>query len=60
VNPYEEHTEREWFVKGTARGDIHQDAEEDEAHRMVNWNPAAKGILLYRDVTYGPMVEAEQ
>jgi hypothetical protein len=60
VNPYEERTEREWFVKGTARGDIHRAADEAEARDMLTWNPSAKGIVLYRDVTYGPMVEAEQ
>ncbi|MGX6604824.1 hypothetical protein ACWKSP_22250 [Micromonosporaceae bacterium Da 78-11] len=56
----EEHTERLWFVKGTARGDIRKVADEDEARRMVSWNPDARAVILYRDVTYGPMVEADR
>lgn len=54
---YEERTERQWFVRGNARGDIRQVADEREAREMVSWNPAAENVVLYRDVTYGPMVE---
>lgn len=54
----EERTERHWFVRGNARGDIRQVADEGEAREVASWNPAADNVVLYRDVTYGPMVEA--
>jgi hypothetical protein len=60
MNPYDEHTERHWFVKGTARGDIRKVAGEDEARYRVTWNPASESVVLYRDVTFGPLVEVDQ
>lgn len=58
MSGYEEHTERQWFVKGTARGDIRQVEDEQAAHEMAAWNPDAGSVVLWRDVRYGPMVEA--
>lgn len=55
---FEEHTERQWFVKGAARGDIRQADDEQDAREMAAWNPGAESTVLYRDVTYGPLVEA--
>ncbi len=61
MNPYEERTERQWFVKGRARGEIRQVADEEMAFQAVaEWNPAADNVAVYRDVHYGPMIEAER
>ena len=61
MNPYEERTEREWFVKGRARNDIRRVENEHAARDMVEHSPASSdSVALYRDVTYGPMVEAER
>lgn len=52
---YKERTERQWFVRDV-RGAHHQVSDENEARDLVAENPAAQGVVLWRDVTYGPMV----
>ena len=56
----EEYTERHWFVEGRARGDIRRVADEAEAREMASWNPDSQSVVLYRDVTFGPMIETDQ
>ena len=57
MSKYDEHTVREWFVRDN-RGAHHTAEDERHAREMATWNPDADSVVLYRDVTYGPMVEA--
>lgn len=56
---YEPRTERQWFVRDR-RGAHHQVCDETEARLLVDENPDADGVVLWRDVTFGPLVEADR
>ncbi len=56
---YDERTERHWYVRDR-RGHFHPCSDEDDANYLAAQNPAAEGVVLYRDVHYGPMVEADR
>lgn len=61
MSKYEERTEREWFVHGRARGQYTRVEDEADARRALSdWNPSADMVIVYRDVHYGPMVEANR
>lgn len=61
MSSYEERTERHWFVHGRAR-DQYTRVEDEAAAReaLTSWNPSADMVIVYRDVTYGPMVEVDR
>jgi len=55
MGPYEERTERRWFTRDL-RDATHRAVDETEA-RWLFGNNSNVVAVLYRDVTYGPMVE---
>jgi hypothetical protein len=58
VSSYDERTERWWFVLDR-RGFHHLCRDEEEACRERADNPNVVQAL-YRDVTFGPMVEVDR
>lgn len=58
MNPYEEHTERQWFTRDL-REATHRHADEGDARWWLENNENTVKVL-YRDVTYGPMVEVKR
>lgn len=59
TSPYEEHTERRWYVRDI-RGATHQADDERDARGMAAENPAAQSVVLYRDIHYGPLVPVDR
>lgn len=59
MTAYEEHTERQWFVRDR-RGAYHPCTNEATARYLVVKVPDAEGVVLYRDVVFGPLVGADQ
>ncbi len=57
MSPFEERTERRWFVEDR-RGAVHEYDSEDAARAAAGHPNAVR--VLFQDVTFGPLVEVDR